>query len=233
MKRLMLITVCSLLVLGAASTKAKAQDFVTKHYIEVSGRAHKEVAPDMIYMTITINEKDYKNSSLPALEGKMMTRIQGMGIDVKKDLVVKDMASNFKHYFLLKSDPKLIKQYQLLVHSAQKAGEVILTLGQIGISEISIDKVECSQLEKYKDDVRVMAIKNAKARATLLAEAINHNIGKAIHITENDHNYRTYGMPEMMMVKGNLADSDVVRVPEIEFEKIKIEVTVHAKFELK
>lgn len=231
----MLITVCSLLVLGAASTQAKAQaqDFVTKHYIEVSGRAHKEVAPDMIYMTITINEKDYKNSSLPALEGKMMTRIQGMGIDVKKDLVVKDMASNFKHYFLLKSDPKLMKQYQLLVHSAQKAGEVILTLGQIGISEISIDKVECSQLEKYKDDVRVMAIKNAKARATLLAEAINHNIGKAIHITENDHNYRTYGMPEMMMVKGNLADSDVVRVPEIEFEKIKIEVTVHAKFELK
>jgi uncharacterized protein YggE len=233
MKRLMLVTVCSLLVLGSASTQVKAQDFVTKHYIEVSGRAHKEVAPDMIYMTITINEKDYKNSSMPALEGKMISKLQGMGVDVKKDLMVKDMASNFKHYFILKSDPKLMKQYQLLVHSAQKAGEVIMALGQIGISEISIDKVECSQIEKYKDEVRVMAIKNAKARATLLAEAINHNIGKAIHITENDHNYRTYGMPEMMMVKGNLADSDLVRVPEIEFEKIKVEVTVHAKFELK
>ncbi len=233
MKRLMLVTVCSLLVLGSASTQVKAQDFVTKHYIEVSGRAHKEVAPDMIYMTITINEKDYKNSSMPALEGKMISKLQGMGVDVKKDLMVKDMASNFKHYFILKSDPKLMKQYQLLVHSAQKAGEVILALGQIGISEISIDKVECSQIEKYKDEVRVMAIKNAKARATLLAEAINHNIGKAIHITENDHNYRTYGMPEMKMVKGNLADSDLVRVPEIEFEKIKVEVTVHAKFELK
>jgi uncharacterized protein YggE len=233
MKRLMLVTVCSLLVLGSASTQVKAQDFVTKHYIEVSGRAHKEVAPDMIYMTITINEKDYKNSSMPALEGKMISKLQGMGVDVKKDLMVKDMASNFKHYFILKSDPKLMKQYQLLVHSAQKAGEVILALGQIGISEISIDKVECSQIEKYKDEVRVMAIKNAKARATLLAEAINHNIGKAIHVTENDHNYRTYGMPEMMMVKGNLADSDLVRVPEIEFEKIKVEVTVHAKFELK
>jgi uncharacterized protein YggE len=233
MKRLMLVTVCSLLVLGSASTQVKAQDFVTKHYIEVSGRAHKEVAPDMIYMTITINEKDYKNSSMPALEGKMISKLQGMGVDVKKDLMVKDMASNFKHYFILKSDPKLMKQYQLLVHSAQKAGEVIMALGQIGISEISIDKVECSQIEKYKDEVRVMAIKNAKARATLLAEAINHNIGKAIHVTENDHNYRTYGMPEMMMVKGNLADSDLVRVPEIEFEKIKVEVTVHAKFELK
>lgn len=229
----MLVTVCSLLVLGSASTQVKAQDFVTKHYIEVSGRAHKEVAPDMIYLTITINEKDYKNSSMPALEGKMVSKLQGLGVDVKKDLMVKDMASNFKHYFILKSDPKLMKQYQLLVHSAQKAGEVILALGQIGISEISIDKVECSQIEKYKDEVRVMAIKNAKARATLLAEAINHNIGKAIHITENDHNYRTYGMPEMMMVKGNLADSDLVRVPEIEFEKIKVEVTVHAKFELK
>ena len=76
MKRLMLVTVCSLLVLGSASTQVKAQDFVTKHYIEVSGRAHKEVAPDMIYMTITINEKDYKNSSMPALEGKMISKLQ-------------------------------------------------------------------------------------------------------------------------------------------------------------
>jgi uncharacterized protein YggE len=233
MKKLMLMAVCSLLVLGVSSVKMEAQDFLTKHYIEVSGSAHKEVAPDMIHMTITINEKDYKNSSMASVEKKMIGKFQGMGIDVKKDLVVKDMSSNFKHYFLIKSDPKLMKEYQLTVHSAQQAGEVILALDQLGISEVSIDKVECSELEKYKDEVRVAAIKNAKARATLLAEALNHSIGKAMHISENEHNFRTYGMPKMMMVKGNLAEDQAIRVPEIEFEKIKIETTVFVKFELK
>lgn len=233
MKKLMLMAVCSLLVLGVSSVKMEAQDFLTKHYIEVSGCAHKEVAPDMIHMTITINEKDYKNSSMASVEKKMIGKFQAMGIDVKKDLVVKDMSSNFKHYFLIKSDPKLKKEYQLTVHSAQQAGEVILALDQLGISEVSIDKVECSELEKYKDEVRVAAIKNAKARATLLAEALNHSIGKAMHISENEHNFRTYGMPHMMMVKGNLAEDQAIMTPEIEFEKIKIETTVFVKFELK
>ncbi|MBO7320975.1 MAG: SIMPL domain-containing protein [Bacteroidales bacterium] len=233
MKKLMLMAVCSLMVLGAASTKVVAQDFLTKHYIEVSGRAHKDVAPDMIYMTITINEKDYKNSSMASVEKKMIGKFQAMGIDVKKDLVVKDMASNFKHYFLIKSDPKLMKEYQLTVHSAQQAGEVILALEQLGISEVSVDKVECSQIAKYQDEVRVAAIKSAKARATLLSEAVGHTIGRAMHISENEHNHRTYGMPQVMMVKGNLAEDQVVRVPEIEFEKIRVETTVYVKFELK
>lgn len=233
MKKLILMAVCSLMVLGAASTKVAAQDFLTKHYIEVSGRAHKDVAPDMIHMTITINEKDYKNSSMASVEKKMIGKLQAMGIDIRKDLVVKDMASNFKHYFLIKSDPKLMKEYQLTVHSAQQAGEVILALDQLGISEVSVDKVECSQIEKYKDEVRVAAIKSAKARATLLSEAVGHTIGRAMHISENEHNYRTYGMPQMMMVKGNLAEDEVVRVPEIEFEKIRVETTVYVKFELK
>jgi hypothetical protein len=40
-------------------------------------------------------------------------------------------------------------------------------------------------------------------------------------------------MPQVMMVKGNLAEDQVVRVPEIEFEKIRVETTVYVKFELK
>ncbi len=224
---------CSLMVFGAASTRVVAQDFLTRHYIEVSGRAHMEVAPDMIHMIITINEKDYKNSPMASVEKKMINKLQAMGIDIRKDLAVKDMASNFKHYFLIKSDPKLMKEYQLTVHSAQQAGEVILALEQLGISEVSVDKVECSQIEKYKDEVRVAAVKSAKARATLLAEAVGHTIGKAMHISENEQNHRIYGMPQMMMVKGNLAEDEVARVPEIEFEKIKIETTVFVKFELK
>lgn len=233
MKKIALIVASSLMVLGVASTNLQAQDFLTKHYIEVTGKAHKEVVPDRIYMTITINEKDYKNTPLATVEKNMMEQLKKVGIDVKKNLFVKDMASNFKHYFLLKSDARLMKQYQLLTTSAMQAGEVILALEAIGVSEVAIEKVECSKLEEYKDEVRVQAIKNAKARATLLAEAIDHSIGKAIHISENEHNFRTYGMSDMMLVKGNLAETQVTRAPEIEFEKIKIETTVHVKFELK
>ena len=233
MKKFLMIAVSSLMIFGAAAYSVKGQDFITMNYIEVSGKANMEVAPDRIHMTITINEKDYKNTTLSSVEGKMINQLQSMGIDTKKNLVVKDITSNFKHYFLAKSDVKMSKQYQLTVHSAKQAGEVIIALGQIGVSQINIDKVECSKLEQYKDEVRVKAVKNAKARAELLAEAIGHSVGKALHISENEHNFRTYGAPDMMMVKGNVAETEIFRVPEIEFEKIKIETTVHVKFQLK
>lgn len=233
MKKLMIMVAVSVMILGAAAYSANGQDFITVNYIEVSGKANMEVAPDRISMTISINEKDYKNTTLSSLEGKMISQLQSMGIDTGKDLVVKDMTSNFKHYFLSKSDVKLAKQYQLTVHSAKQAGEVIIALGQTGISEINIDKVECSKIEQYKDEVRVMAVKNAKARAELLAEAIGHSVGKALHISESEHNFRTYGAPDMMMIKGNVAEAQIFRVPEIEFEKIKIETSVHVKFQLK
>lgn len=233
MKRIIIMAICSLMVLGTASYSAKGQDFVTLHYIEVSGKAHKEVTPDKIYLNITINEKDYKNTSLEAIEKKMISQLQNMGIDTRENLMVRDMSSNFKHYFILKSDVKLMKQYTLLTTSAKQAGEVIMALDQLAISEVAIDRVECSKMDQYKDEVRVQAIKNAKARAELLAGAINHSVGKAIHISETDHNHRVYGMPNMMMVRGAVAEDQVVRAPEIEFEKIKIEITAHVKFELK
>ena len=120
MKKFLMIAVSSLMIFGAAAYSVKGQDFITMNYIEVSGKANMEVAPDRIHMTITINEKDYKNTSLSSVEGKMINQLQSMGIDTKKNLVVKDMTSNFKHYFLAKSDER---QKQIIHYMMKEEAE--------------------------------------------------------------------------------------------------------------
>lgn len=210
-----------------------SSESLSESYIEVTGKASKELSPDKIYLNITLNEKDYKNTSLKDIEKKMISTLKSLGIDTKECLTVKDMASSFKSYIILKNDIKLMKQYQLLTTSAKEAAGVLIALDKIGISSINIDRVECSDIEKHKNDIRVEAMLEAKSKATLLTEAIGQSIGKAIYISENDYSPRPYNYTSgMMLTSKSLSQMDSIAedVPDVEFEKIKIEITVLVRF---
>lgn len=232
------LLVCALFIATTAGIKAQTNQ-ETISYIEVTGKAEKEIAPDKIYLSIVINEKDYKNKSLAQIEKDMMKTLKNIGIDTKKDLSVTDMASNFSYYysFIKKNDVKISKEYQLLVTDAKTAGQVILELQKIWISKVNLVKVDNSKIEQYRKEIKVEAIKAAKEKAAMLAEAIGQSIGKAIYIGEQDHYFRSYASMDManIMVK-NMAEAggieDAYEAPEIEFEKLKIESTIIVRFAL-
>lgn len=235
MKKILLFVVVSLFATGITPIVLSGQDFANRPYIEVTGKAEKEVAPDRIYLEIVINESDYKNQSLSSIEKKMIDKLKECGIDTKKDLVIKDLASNFKHYVLKKDDVRLKKEYQVLTTSAQMAGEVILALESIGVSRVSVGKVECSKIAQYENEARVEAVKNAKSKALLLTQPLDQELGKAIHISEQEF-YNRYNSDRVQIAysKKNMEASLVgSSVPDIEFEKIRIECRVYVKFELK
>ena len=133
-----------------------------------------------------------------------------------------------------KDEIKLSKTYRLKTSSAQEATTALLALEEVGISEFNIAQIKCTKIEEYKDEARVIAMKDAHRKAKLLTEAINQPLGKAIYITENDFtNVRTY--PRLMMSKSNGAMEDAVaesEIADISFEKIKIESRVQIKFAL-
>ena len=71
---------------------AQQKTFLDQPYIEVTGRAEMEVAPDEIYVRITINEQDSKGKTTVLQQEKdMVRRLKDLGIDVDKKLVVQDM----------------------------------------------------------------------------------------------------------------------------------------------
>ncbi len=206
-------------------------------YIEITGKSEREISPDKIFLKITINEKDYKGKNLSDLESGMIKTLKEVGVDTKKDLSIRDIASNLKTYLLLKNDIKLMKEYQLLVGDAKTAGRVIIELQKIGISQVSIDKMECSKIEQYKNEIKVEAIKNAKQRGEMLTSAIGQSLGNAIYINEIENNYREFdysgsrSINVMNMMEKSSVDS--YEIPDIEFDKMKIEASIIVRFELK
>jgi len=216
-----------------------SKNFIDKNYIEVIGHAEKQITPDEIYLKILINEKDIKGQSLASIEKLMIEKFKEMGIDISKQLEIKDFSSNFKNYWIIKSDIILTKEYQLLVYNAKTAGNVFIEMEKLGISNISIEKVDHSEIEKIKQEIKIDAIKSAKEKACALANAIGQNVGRALYIYEYSYNVNTKGggltQPLKIMVRGNTRDMNNMQeeaMPTVEFEKIELEYNISVRFEL-
>jgi len=218
--------------------QAGQKNFIDQNFIEVTGKSEMEITPNLIYLKIFINEKDNKSKqSLSEREKKMIETLKNIGIDISKDLSIKDISSNFKYYLLRKNDILLSKEYQLLVEDGKIASKVFIELEKIGISNVSIDKLDNSNLENYRKEVKVDAIKAAKSKAESLASAVNQAIGKVIYIQEIEPNFRS-GVPgtsNSIMIRGVSSDnySSNSQQPDIDFENIKIEYSILCRFELK
>jgi hypothetical protein len=234
MKKLIVIVLTVLSINCFSQTK----NFIDKNYIEVTGKAEMEIIPNEIYLNIILNEKEFKGKEkLEVIEKKMIRKLQEIGIDISKDLAIKDMTSNFKDYWIKNTVINSIKIFQLKVNDAKTTGAVFRTLESIEISNITIEKVDHSEIQEFKQQVKISAIKAAKQKAESLTGAINQNCGKAIYIEElNNQAYKAMhgyaaGATSNIMIRG-ASSLSITSAPEIEFEKIKLEYSILARFEL-
>ena len=137
-------------------TQIGEKNFIDQNYIEVTGKADMEVTPDEIYIKIFINEKDNKGKLLSEIEQSMLNKLKELGYDLSKDLAIKDLISNFQYYWFIKADIILSKEYHLLTHDAKTAGKVFVELQKLGISNVSIDRVEHSKISEFKKEVKIV-----------------------------------------------------------------------------
>lgn len=229
--------VLSFLITAAVFGQNGGKNFIDQNYIQVTGKSIMEIVPDEIYLKILINEKEIKGKSLIEVENSMIAKLQEIGIETKKDLSILDYTSNFKSYWIVKSSIVLTKEYQLLVREAKVAGKVFQELQKLGISNISIEKIENSKIQEYRKEVKINAIKAAHEKANSLVIAINQTLGKAIYIEELDNNYVNAIGARVSGIQVRSANSVTsysnFQEPEIEFEKIKLDYSILVRFELK
>lgn len=229
MKKLTLIAfVFFMASLNAQTTGQK--NFIDQNYIEVTGKAEMQIVPDMIYLSIVINENDVKKS-ISEKEEQMIKALKLLGVDVSKNLKVEDLDSRFKSK-TFKKDIVLSKSYQLLVNNADIAAQVFEKLEEIGISNVSIVKVDHSKIEQYRREVKVNATKIAKEKASDLAQAVGQIIGRALYIVEQN-NYQNFSANSNTILYKSEQFNDVSDVDLLGFKNIKIEYSVLCCFELK
>jgi uncharacterized protein len=227
------------LLLTPFLTNAQTGDknFIDQNYIEVTGSSEIRITPDLIYIKILINEKDNKNKApLADRENAMISKLKEIGIDVNKDLLIKDISSNFKYYWLTKTEILLSKEYELIVRDGKTTSRVFIELEKIGVSNVSIERLDNSNIEKFKKEVKVGAIKAAREKAESLTNAIGQNIGRAIYVQELENNHRggTPGTSNSIMIRGaSSIYGSRAPEPEMDFEKIVLEYSIMCRFELK
>ena len=112
----------------------------------------------------------------------MLDALKKLGVDTQKQLRVVDMSSEY----FKKGNALAWKQFQLKLNTPEQVAQVFGSLNDLGISNVSILKVSHTQLEQYKAQVRIEAMRDAKQNAATLAEAIGQNIGKCFYIYDSN-----------------------------------------------
>lgn len=200
-----------------------------------------EIIPDQIYLKIILDEKDLKSKiTLEDLEKSMIKELGTLGIDVKKDLAIIDLSSNFKYYFIKESKIYQSKEYELMVKDAASAGKVIQNIEELGISNVSISRVDHSNIKEFQRQVKINALQIAKEKANELVIAIDQSLGRALYIQELDNmqvinrlSGKAAGVTSNIIVRGNSLDEIESNQPAIEFEKIKLQYSILTRFEIK
>lgn len=221
------------LVVALMAMPAFAQQTEPYPYIQVNGRAEKEVTPDEFYLSIVLDESDTKGKvAIAAQRADMIKALKGIGVDVEKQLKVVDFSSA---YFKKTSSLSTAK-YQLTLPSPEMVAKTYTALGKLGISNINIDRVSHSKINELKNAVRVEAMRNAKATATALAEAVGQKVGKCFYIydSNSDVTPRYYANGLVMRAMAAKADSFEASAEEesLDFKTIKLSYDVSAKFVL-
>lgn len=227
MKRLILMAVAALVAFPALAQVQEA----FPSYIQVYGRAEKEIVPDEFYLQIVINERDSKGKiSVESQQRDMIAALKRLGVDVDKQLKVANLSSEF---FKRKTSVATAK-YQLQLGSSAEVARAWRALDELGISNVSILKVSHSEIDRYKEEVRVEAIRNARANAATLAEAIGQKVGRCFYIYDSNSNILPAVYDNAVLMRSAKAAGAVEAVEEdpLEFKTLRLEYGVQAKFVL-
>lgn len=226
---LILCTVCF------AQTEIEIPKTQPKPFIEVTGTAIKEVVPDKIYISIILSDKVVNNQTytITAQEKKLKEALTKNNVDLS-GLFLSNAASEITTYRSHETGFKVTKEYTLLVPNAAQISTVFKELYAINIKEASITKVERSDIDILRKQVRIAAIQAAKDKAEYLLKAIDEEVGKPLEIHEQNE------MP--FFLESALANANTtVRSNEqsgegseqTDFQKMTIKFSYYIKYSIK
>ena len=203
------------------------KNFIDRPYLETTARADTLVVPDRLYLSIVLKETDTKDRiSVEKQEMRMESALEDLGIDIKEQLFLADLATDFKDYFLRKTGVVKSKAYTLLVFDALTAGKAIQSLEAVGIANINFLKAELSDIEDLKLELRKKAVKRGLNQASAMLEPLGKTQLNVLYMSDINTgiSYRARGRVTSM--EATFAKADMEQPLELDFQKIKVESTI-------
>jgi len=229
--------IISLLIVFSLSLSAQNEKTGLRS-IEVNGSAEMEVEPDEIVLVIGIQEyweeefeensepEDYKTKvPLAEIEDELIKKMRKAGID-KKNVKVK----NVGNYWRQRGKEFLFsKQLKVELNDFSKINDLIDILDAKGIRNMNIGELRNSKINKFKTQVKIEALKNAREKAKVLVESLGEELGEVITITEISSGFVRPMYKAEMMARSTEMQQE--RIDQIQM--IKLEYQVQATFRIK
>ena len=202
--------------------------------ISVQGSAVKEVTPDIVVWNLSIRSEGKETDALAAAHAKKLQKllnyIKGQGIKADKIQTQHMQLSenwNYEHgkrfkqgYFASSS---LSFESKIKAYTALWKGLATLENVSVNSSRFSIgDRLP------FQKEARILALKAAKEKAVIMAEALDMKVGKPLIIEDQSYSVDVRQPQMEMMRSAKFSDSSPIVAPG----KLDVRMQVRVVFEI-
>ena len=202
-------------------------------YIEVTGEYEMEIEPDEIYLQFTLKERydGKEKTELDKLEKTLKQLLQKNNFRLD-NLSLADANADFITIKRKKKDVLSSKSYVMKVASTGELTGLMNILDEVEALNAAVSRVDHSQMEKLKKEVKILAVKNAREKAEYLLGAIDEEVGHPLFLQERESYIQPF-VRKTAMASFALDEAAVETEEEISFQKIKLNYKVFARFAIK
>lgn len=230
----LLIPIWGLLCLSAVAAVAQTQP--ERRVIEVSGSAERSIMPNEFIFKITLTERieDKRKVTIEQQESALKTELSRLGLDTAKALSIYDISSAYVRQKRVK-DVLGSKDYRLKIEDLSRIAQLQDIADRLNVSRLDLIDTTNSDMTRHRREVKIEAVRAAKAKAEYLLAAIGERVGKPVSITEVDEETPSYRLNSANTTsnvfiadgsRGRSADAD------LSFSETKVRFVINAKFEI-
>ena len=215
-----------------------AQEDNNSRYIEVTGSSETEIIPDEIHFMITIKEywqEEFEKKSKPEdyqtkvpvneIEHNLMSALKQAGI-APSDIQTKEVGDYWRERG---KDFLISKTFDIKLQNPDQINRIIQTVNTKGIQSMNIGELKNKDLQEYRKQGKIEALKAARQKADYLVTAMGQKLGNVLRIVEPEERSFSYFQPQSAM--SNVAIPSYDSNPE-NFRTIKLRYQMTARFEI-
>ena len=215
-----------------------AQEDNNSRYIEVTGSSETEIIPDEIHFMITIKEywqEEFEKKSKPEdyqtkvpvneIEHNLMSALKQAGI-APSDIQTKEVGDYWRERG---KDFLISKTFDIKLQNPDQINRIIQTVNTKGIQSMNIGELKNKDLQEYRKQGKIEALKAARQKADYLVAAMGQKLGNVLRIVEPEERSFSYFQPQSAM--SNVAIPSYESNPE-NFRTIKLRYQMTARFEI-
>jgi uncharacterized protein YggE len=200
------------LIVTMLATLAVAEERTPSHYVRVTGTSEVKVVPDRAVVEIGVEKRDPNASAAKHADDRV--RAPDPGCPARRHIDNKDIQTTYlslqqqssyvnkkRVYFFVAS-----QTLSVTVRDISQLDTLLEAVVQAGGNQINSIVYETSELRKYRDQARDLAVKAAREKAQALARALGQDVGRAQIIEEVPEHAYYYNSAGLMQNNVSVED---------------------------